>query len=119
MDSLQNKLNLFTMQKKLNSTSGSGKLTWLVLGGDSAARSHRIEQFTAFEACNALGASDGIIHSRISHEAVSLRASANVVGSTLSDLNAQGLPDICCFLDLLPNCLHGWASCLRYEKDGI
>ena len=23
------------------------KLTWLVLGGDSAARSHRVEQFTA------------------------------------------------------------------------
>ena len=24
-----------------------GKLTWLVLGGDPAARSHRVEQFTA------------------------------------------------------------------------
>ena len=21
-----------------------------------------------------------------------------------------------CFLDLLSNCLHGWASCLRYER---
>ena len=29
------------------------------------------------EACNALGASDGVIHSRISLEAVSLRAAAN------------------------------------------
>ena len=29
------------------------------------------------EACNALGASDGVIHSRISQEAVSLRATAN------------------------------------------
>ena len=29
------------------------------------------------EACNALGASDGVIHSRISQEAVSLRAAAN------------------------------------------
>ena len=43
-----------------------------------------------------------------------LRATANVVGSTLSDLNAQGHPDV--FFDLLPNCLHGWASCLRYER---
>ena len=51
-----------------------------------------------------------------SHEVVSLRATANVVGSLLSDLNAQGLPDICFFLDLLSNCLHGWASCLRYER---
>ena len=25
----------------------TGKLTWLVLGGDPAARSHRVEQFTA------------------------------------------------------------------------
>jgi len=24
-----------------------GKLTWLVLGGDPVARSHRVEQFTA------------------------------------------------------------------------
>ena len=29
------------------------------------------------EACKALGASDGVIHSRISHEVVSLRATAN------------------------------------------
>ena len=29
------------------------------------------------EACNALGASDGVVHSRISQEAVSLRAAAN------------------------------------------
>ena len=36
------------------------KLTWLVLGGDPAARSHRVEQF------NALGVSDGVIHRRIS-----------------------------------------------------
>ena len=27
--------------------TGLGKLTWLVLGGDPAARSHRVEQFTA------------------------------------------------------------------------
>jgi len=27
--------------------SDVGKLTWLVLGGDPAARSHRVEQFTA------------------------------------------------------------------------
>ena len=44
------------------------KLAWLVLGGDPAARSHRVEQFT--EACNALGVSDGVIHSRISWRAV-------------------------------------------------
>ena len=31
------------------------------------------------EACNALGASDGVIHSRISSEAVSLRATANTL----------------------------------------
>ena len=36
------------------------KLAWLVVGGDPAARSHRVEQF------NALGVSDGVIHSRIS-----------------------------------------------------
>ena len=30
------------------------------------------------EACNALGASDGVIHSRISHEVVSLRAATNM-----------------------------------------
>ena len=36
------------------------KRTWLMLGGDPAARSHRVEQF------NALGVSDGVIHSRIS-----------------------------------------------------
>ena len=41
------------------------KLTWLVLGGDPAAHSHRVEQFT-LEACDALGVSDGVIHSRIS-----------------------------------------------------
>ena len=28
-------------------TAQSFKLTWLVLGGDPAARSHRVEQFTA------------------------------------------------------------------------
>jgi len=27
--------------------SDVSKLTWLVLGGDPAARSHRVEQFTA------------------------------------------------------------------------
>ena len=27
--------------------AGTSKLTWLVLGGDPAARSHRAEQFTA------------------------------------------------------------------------
>ena len=31
------------------------------------------------EACNALGASDGVIHSSISHEVVSLRATTNNV----------------------------------------
>ena len=31
------------------------------------------------EACNALGASDGVIHSSISHEVDGLRASANIV----------------------------------------
>ena len=30
-----------------NGRRGNGKLTWLVLGGDPAARSHRVEQFTA------------------------------------------------------------------------
>ena len=30
------------------------------------------------EACNALGASDGVIHSSISHEVVSSRATANI-----------------------------------------
>ena len=29
------------------------------------------------EACNAVGASDGVTHSRMSHEVVSLRATAN------------------------------------------
>ena len=43
------------------------KLTWLVLGGDPAVCSHRVEQLA--EACNALGASDGVAHSSISHEA--------------------------------------------------
>ena len=38
---------VFDYAETLNSTSGSGKLTWLVLGGDPAARSHRVEQFTA------------------------------------------------------------------------
>ena len=40
-------IEVFDYAEKLNSTSGSGKLTWLVLGGDPAARSHRVEQFTA------------------------------------------------------------------------
>ena len=40
-------IELLYYAEKLNSTSGSGKLTWLVLGGDPAARSHRVEQFTA------------------------------------------------------------------------
>ncbi len=46
-DSLQNKIEVFDYAETLNSTSGSGKLTWLVLGGDPAARFHRVEQFTA------------------------------------------------------------------------
>jgi len=41
----------------------------LVLGGDPAARSSLHS-----EACNALGAFDGVIHSSISLEVVSLRA---------------------------------------------
>ena len=36
------------------------------------------------EACNALGASDGVIHSSISFEAVSLRASANNASQKLN-----------------------------------
>ena len=36
------------------------------------------------EACNALGASDGVIHSRISLEVVSLRASTNKIRNTKS-----------------------------------
>ena len=44
------------------------KLTWLVLGGDPAARSHRVEHFSALWTCNALEASDGVSHRRISHE---------------------------------------------------
>ena len=40
-------IEVFDYAETLNSTSGSGKLSWLVLGGDPAARSHRVEQFTA------------------------------------------------------------------------
>jgi len=43
-------------------------LTWLVLGGDPAARSHRVEHCSAPWTCNALEASDGVSHRRISHE---------------------------------------------------
>ena len=57
------KLNII---KDIGTSNMKCKLTWLVLGGDPAARSHRVEQFTASEACNALGASDGVIHSSIS-----------------------------------------------------
>ena len=40
--------NLFILLNLLlNFTSSNNKLTWLVLGGDPAARSHRVEQFTA------------------------------------------------------------------------
>ena len=53
------------------------KLTWLVLGGDPAARSHRVEQSLHSEACNTLGASDGVIHSSISLEVISFRAITN------------------------------------------
>ena len=62
-----------------------------MLGGDPAARSHRVEQFTALiltcyaeqflDNCTYIGESriktDGIIHSNISHEVVSLRATTN------------------------------------------
>ena len=41
------------------------------------------------EACNALGASDGVIHSSISLEVASLRAAANF---TLSQRNASDIP---------------------------
>ena len=34
-----------------------------------------------FEACNAFGASDGVIYSRISHEVASFRAAANISSS--------------------------------------
>ena len=40
-------IEIFDYAKTLNSTSGNGKLSWLVLGGDPAACSHRVEQFTA------------------------------------------------------------------------
>jgi hypothetical protein len=49
----------------------------VVLGGDPAIRSRRVEQFIACEACIALGASDGLIHSRISLEVICLKAIIN------------------------------------------
>ena len=52
------------------------KLIWLVLGGDPVALRGSSSSLHS-EACNALGVSDGAIHSRISWEATSLRAVAN------------------------------------------
>ncbi len=51
------------------------------------------------EACNALGASDGVIHSSISFEAVSLRASANNASPKLNTtLPSQFVVRLClCF----------------------
>ena len=40
-------IEVFDYAEALNSTSGSGKITWLVLGVDPAARYHRVEQLTA------------------------------------------------------------------------
>ena len=44
--SLKSKLLIFK-SAALDLQQTYGKLTWLVLGGDPAARSHRVEQFTA------------------------------------------------------------------------
>ena len=38
---------LYNKQAELDRNDSFCKLTWLVLGGDPAARSHRVEQFTA------------------------------------------------------------------------
>ena len=52
-----------------------------------------------FEACNALGASDGVIHSSISLEVVCLRATANfvIIGSYLEHhpFNIKSNPNCC------------------------
>ena len=37
----------FNIIKDISTSNMKCKLTWLVLGGDPAARSHRVEQFTA------------------------------------------------------------------------
>jgi hypothetical protein len=37
----------FALYKHADNETFFRKLTWLVLGGDPAARSHRVEQFTA------------------------------------------------------------------------
>jgi hypothetical protein len=50
------------------------------------------------EACNALGASDGVIHSRISQEVVCLRATTNVCFSWGSSNRRPPVDSSCCFL---------------------
>ena len=56
----------------LQGALGNNKLTWLVLGEDPAAQLALIGSNSSLhaEVCNALGASDGVIHSRISQEVV-------------------------------------------------
>ena len=44
---MQQKENLRNLTMTKRSLRTMTKLTWLVLGGDPAARSHRVEQFTA------------------------------------------------------------------------
>jgi len=70
------------------------------------------------EACNALGASDGVIHSRISQEVVCLRATTNVCLLNSSRCVfmcvCSSLPLVpAIFFSLLAICLCGWAGCVQ------
>jgi len=47
------------------------------------------------EACNTLGASDGVIHIRISHEVVSLRATAANIACSVALRGRAGLVRVC------------------------
>ena len=46
-ESLQTKRHFTIVNRGAGPRTLYGKLTWLVLGGDPAARSHRVEQLTA------------------------------------------------------------------------
>jgi hypothetical protein len=61
-----------------------GKLTWLVLVGDPAARSHRVKQFAAHKGVQRPRSLRWTPPLHFSRDAVSLRAAANTLACKLS-----------------------------------
>ena len=71
-----------------------------------------------YEACNALGASDGVIHSRISLEGVSLRASSNRWHANAMPANMQHIfslrhPQLPCRMHDKSDCVCCFASLMH------